>query len=120
MIENVNQDTGFGERSTDMGGRMVNKDGSYNIRRIGIHVHHRMSNYQNMLTMPRWQFLIVIFLVYLLINCVFTALYWFSGPTGLEGIQHQDDALGQPATRVVLFLYTDINYGGVWTHKSGQ
>lgn len=115
MIENLNQDTGFGERSTDMGGRMVNKDGSYNIRRIGIHVHHRMSNYQNMLTMPRWQFLIVIFLVYLLINCVFTALYWFSGPTGLEGIQHQDDALGQLQE---LFFFstqtlTTVGYGRI-------
>ncbi len=115
MIENVNQDTGFGERSTDMGGRMVNKDGSYNIRRIGIHVHQRMSNYQHMLTMPRWQFLIVIFLVYLLINCVFTALYWFTGPTGLVGISHQDDALGQLKE---LFFFstqtlTTVGYGRI-------
>jgi inward rectifier potassium channel len=74
-MENVNQDTGFGERSADMGGRMVNKDGSFNIRRIGIHVRNRVSNYQNMLTMKRWRFLIVILMVYLLINCVFTALF---------------------------------------------
>lgn len=90
-MENVNQDTGFGERRTDMGGRMVNKDGSFNIRRIGIHVHHRVSNYQNMLTMKRGQFLIVILLVYLLINAVFTALYWLAGPESLQGVDYQQD-----------------------------
>lgn len=90
-MENVNQDTGFGERSADMGGRMVNKDGSFNIRRIGIHVRHRVSNYQNMLTMKRWQFLIVILLVYLLINAVFTALYWLAGPESLQGVDYQQD-----------------------------
>lgn len=95
MKESVNQDTGFGERSSDMGGRMVNPDGSFNIRRIGIQVHHRVSNYQNMLTMPRWQFLTIIFLVYLLMNCVFTALYFFTGSEGLQGIHHSNDTWGQ-------------------------
>jgi inward rectifier potassium channel len=65
--------------------------------------------------MPRWQFLIVIFLVYLVINCIFTALYWFTGPTGLEGISHQDDALGQLKE---LFFFstqtlTTVGYGRI-------
>ena len=115
MIENVNQDTGFGERSADMGGRMVNKDGSFNIRRIGIHVHNRVSNYQNMLTMKRWQFLIVILLVYLLINSLFTALYWLSGPEGLQGIDYQQDTWGQLKQ---LFFFstqtlTTVGYGRI-------
>jgi inward rectifier potassium channel len=115
MIENVNQDTGFGERSADMGGRMVNKDGSFNIRRIGIHVHNRVSNYQNMLTMKRWQFLIVILLVYLLINSLFTALYWLSGPEGLQGVDYQQDTWGQLKQ---LFFFstqtlTTVGYGRI-------
>jgi inward rectifier potassium channel len=87
MIENVNQDTGFGERTSDMGGRMVNKDGSFNIKRIGISVRDRASGYQSMLTMPRWRFLSIIFIFYFLINCFFTALYWLAGPSGLEGVE---------------------------------
>ncbi len=114
-MENVNQDTGFGERSADMGGRMVNKDGSFNIRRIGIHVHHRVSNYQNMLTMKRWRFLIVILLVYLLINAVFTALYWLAGPEGLQGVDYQQDTWGQLKQ---LFFFstqtlTTVGYGRI-------
>jgi inward rectifier potassium channel len=114
-MENVNQDTGFGERSADMGGRMVNKDGSFNIRRIGIHVRNRVSNYQNMLTMKRWRFLIVILIVYLLINCVFTALYWLSGPEGLQGVDYQQDTWGQLKQ---LFFFstqtlTTVGYGRI-------
>ena len=119
MLENVNQDTGFGERSSDMGGRMVNKDGSFNIRRIGIRMHNRVSNYQNMLTMPRWRFLTVIFLVYLLINCVFTALYWFTGTDGLQGISHQDDTWGQ-LKELFFFFNTNVNDRRLWACKPGQ
>ncbi len=86
-MENVNQDTGFGEKTSDMGGRMVNKDGSFNIKRIGISVRDRASGYQSMLTMPRWRFLVIIFIFYFLINCFFTALYWLAGPSGLEGVE---------------------------------
>lgn len=87
MKENVNQDTGFGEKSTDMGGRMVNKDGSFNIKRKGISVKDRASGYQSMLTMSRPRFLATILLFYFLMNCFFTALYWLAGPSGLEGVQ---------------------------------
>jgi len=87
MIENVNQDTGFGEKTSDMGGRMVNKDGSFNIKRIGISVRDRASGYQSMLTMPRWRFLSIIFIFYFLINCFFTLLYWLAGPSGLQGVE---------------------------------
>lgn len=90
MGENVNQDTGFGERTSDMGGRMVNKDGSFNIKRIGIGLRFRASGYQSMLTMPRWRFLLVILIVYFLINCFFTCLYWLSGPGSIEGLAHED------------------------------
>lgn len=114
MIENVNQDTGFGEKSTDMGGRMVNKDGSFNIRRTGIHVRNRVSNYQNMLTMPRWRFLLVILLVYFLINCFFTSLYWLSGPESIQGLE-QPGTWGQIKE---LFFFstqtlTTVGYGRI-------
>jgi len=86
-MENLNHDTGFGEKTSDMGGRMVNKDGSFNIKRIGISVRDRASGYQSMLTMPRWRFLSIIFIFYFLINCFFTLLYWLAGPSGLQGVE---------------------------------
>jgi inward rectifier potassium channel len=86
MKESINQDTGFGDNASQMGGRMVNRDGTFNIKRLGISLRDRVSSYHSMLTMPRWRFLLVIFVAYFLINCFFTLLYWLAGPTGLEGV----------------------------------
>jgi inward rectifier potassium channel len=109
-----NQDTGFGENAAQMGGRMVNRDGSFNIQRLGISVRDRVSSYHSMLTMPRWRFLLVIFVAYFLINCFFTLLYWLAGPSGLEGVEH-----GHGITRLKdLFFFstqtfTTVGYGRV-------
>ena len=109
-----NQDTGFGENAAQMGGRMVNRDGSFNIQRLGISVRDRVSSYHSMLTMPRWRFLLVIFVAYFLINCFFTLLYWLAGPSGLEGVDH-----GHGFTRMKdLFFFstqtfTTVGYGRV-------
>jgi inward rectifier potassium channel len=109
-----NQDTGFGENAAQMGGRMVNRDGSFNIQRLGISVRDRVSSYHSMLTMPRWRFLLVNFVAYFFINCFFTLLYWLAGPTGLEGVEH-----GHGFTRLKdLFFFstqtfTTVGYGRV-------
>lgn len=109
-----NQDTGFGDQASQMGGRMVNRDGSFNIQRLGISVRDRVSSYHSMLTMPRWRFLLVIFIAYFLINCFFTLLYWLAGPSGLEGVNQ-----GHGFTRMKdLFFFstqtfTTVGYGRV-------
>ncbi len=56
-----NQDTGFGDKASQMGGRMVNRDGTFNIQRLGIPFFARVSSYHSMLTMPRWRFILVVF-----------------------------------------------------------
>jgi inward rectifier potassium channel len=113
-MENLNQDTGFGEKPSAMGGQMVNKDGSFNIKRIGIGLRDRVSGYQSMLTMPRWRFLGIIFLFYLLINCFFTLLYWLAGPAGLTGID-KANTLGR-LEELFFFstqTFTTVGYGRV-------
>ena len=113
-MDNLNQDTGFGEKPSEMGGRMVNKDGSFNIKRIGIGLGDRVSGYQSMLTMPRWRFLGIIFLFYLLINSFFTLLYWLAGPSGLVGIENEN-SLGR-LEELFFFstqTFTTVGYGRV-------
>ncbi len=113
-MDNLNQDTGFGEKSSEMGGRMVNKDGSFNIKRIGIGLGDRVSGYQSMLTMPRWRFLSIIFLFYLLINSFLTLLYWLAGPSGLAGIENEN-SLGR-LEELFFFstqTFTTVGYGRV-------
>lgn len=109
-----NQDTGFGENASQMGGRMVNRDGSFNIQRHGISVRDRVSSYHSMLTMPRWRFLLVIMIAYFLINCFFTLLYWLAGPTGLAGV---DQGHGFTRIKELFFFstqtFTTVGYGRV-------
>jgi inward rectifier potassium channel len=112
--KNQNQDTGFGDKASEMGGRMVNRDGSFNIQRLGISVRDRVSSYHSMLTMPRWRFLLVIFIAYFLINSFFTLLYWLAGPTGLEGV---DSPQGFEHIKELFFFstqtFTTVGYGRV-------
>ncbi|MFM6937093.1 MAG: ion channel [Aquirufa sp.] len=113
MIQN-NQDTGFGDKASQMGGRMVNRDGTFNIQRLGIPFFTRVSSYHSMLTMPRWRFILVIFNAYFFINCFFTLLYWLAGPSGLEGLasEHRFERVKE------LFFFstqtfTTVGYGRV-------
>lgn len=109
-----NQDTGFGDKVAQMGGRMVNRDGSFNIKRLGIPFFSRVSSYHSMLTMPRWRFIIIIFNAYILINCFFTLLYWLAGPSGLEGV---DSGHGFTRIKELFFFstqtFTTVGYGRV-------
>jgi inward rectifier potassium channel len=113
-MQKSNQDTGFGDQASQMGGRMVNRDGSFNIQRLGISVRDRVSSYHSMLTMPRWRFLLVIFIAYFLINCFFTLLYWLAGPTGLAGV---DQGHGFTRMKDLFFFstqtFTTVGYGRV-------
>ncbi len=109
-----NQDTGFGDKVAQMGGRMVNRDGSFNIKRLGIPFFSRVSSYHSMLTMPRWRFILIIFNAYILINCFFTLLYWLAGPSGLEGV---DSGHGFTRIKELFFFstqtFTTVGYGRV-------
>ena len=81
-----NNDTGFASNTNDTGGRFINKDGSYNLVKEGMPFFKRFSLFQDMLNLPLWKFITVIFLFYLAINIIFTLIYLFIGPQQLAGI----------------------------------
>ncbi|MDB5279838.1 MAG: transporter [Ferruginibacter sp.] len=81
-----NNDTGFASNSNDTGGRFINKDGSYNLIKEGMPFHKRFSIFNDMLNLPLWKFISVIFIFFLLINCLFTALYLLIGYEQLDGL----------------------------------
>jgi inward rectifier potassium channel len=81
-----NNDTGFAGNTNDTGGRFINKDGSYNLVKEGMPFFKRFSLFQDMLNLPLWKFITVIFLFYLAINIIFTLIYLFIGPQQLAGI----------------------------------
>jgi inward rectifier potassium channel len=82
----ANNDTGFGTNVRDYGGRFINRDGSFNLRKEGISFLSRYDIYHIMLNMPRWKFITTIFIFYFIANLFFTSIYWLVGASQLQGV----------------------------------
>jgi inward rectifier potassium channel len=78
--------TGFGNNSTVEGGRLVNKDGSTNLRKRGMPLWERMSVYHTLLRMKPGHFFFTIILSYTVINITFACIYFLIGVQNLSGI----------------------------------
>jgi inward rectifier potassium channel len=81
-----NTNTGFGTSADSQGGRFMNRDGTFNLRKEGMGFMYRFSIFQTMLSIPRWKFAAVILVFYIAINLVFTAIYLAVGVNQLQGI----------------------------------
>ena len=82
----INNDTGFGTNASNYGGRFINRDGTFNLRKEGMPFLKRYSIYHSMLTLPRWKFIALILAFYLFINLVYTVLYLLVGVDQLQGV----------------------------------
>lgn len=82
-----NNDTGFSNKSTEgFTGRFINKDGSYNLTKEGMPFWKRVSVFHDMLHLKSWKFTTIILLFFVGINLLFTAVYFFIGVAGFQGI----------------------------------
>src|SRR5205085_6016302 len=82
----TNNDTGFGSNASSYGGRFINRDGTFNLRREGISILNRISVFEKMLHLPRWKFISSIILSYLVVNLIFTIAYFMAGLNQLQGL----------------------------------
>ncbi len=82
----INNDTGFGINASSYGGRFINKDGSFNLKKEGLPVWQRFSIFHTLLNIPRWKFIAVIIVSFIVINLVFTFIYLFVGVDQITGI----------------------------------
>jgi inward rectifier potassium channel len=81
-----NNDTGFGFNASSYGGRFINKDGSFNLRKEGIPLWERFSIFHTMLNIARWKFAAVIIISFVIINLMFTFIYLLVGVDEITGI----------------------------------
>lgn len=81
-----NPDTGFGTQVGQIGGRFINRDGSFNLRKTGLPAWKRVSLYSYMLEIPWLKFLGIIVLFYFLAAIFFTSLYILTGVDELHGM----------------------------------
>ena len=82
----TNNDTGFGNNASNYGGRFINRDGTFNLRKEGISFIDRFSIYHNMLTIPRWKFIGVLVIFFFVINLLYSFIYLGIGIDQLQGV----------------------------------
>jgi inward rectifier potassium channel len=119
--EEKRQDLGFGTQVNDHNTRLLNRDGSFNVRRSGGTFWSRL-NIFNRLMVCSWQrFFMLVISFYLTLNFIFAAIYEFFGIENLQGAD-----LTSPQSRFMdAFFFssqtlTTVGYGriapiGFWT-----
>ncbi len=87
--------TGFGNNSNVEGGRLVNRDGSTNLRKRGMPIWERLSVYHTLLRMKGSHFFFTIILSYTIINITFAGIYFAIGVENLSGIDTSKSMLDE-------------------------
>lgn len=112
---NINDDTGFGSNTNNKGGRFINRDGSFNLQRVGHPLRERISIYHTMLHLPSWKFVSVIILFFITINLLYTLVYFLLGPDQFTGMLSTSDQW-QVFKELYFFsteTFTTVGYGRV-------
>lgn len=120
FLKNINvkakadANTGFGTNSSNYGGRFITKNGDANVKKEGIGFIESISWYHAMLVIPRWKFMMTIFVFYLLVNLFFASVYCVIGVQHLNGISADNpiDKFGQ-AFFFSAQTYTTVGYGHI-------
>src|SRR5436190_20283229 len=110
----TNNDTGFGNNVSSYGGRFINRDGSYNLRKQGLPFFQRFSIFHTMLNMPAWKFMAIMVAGFILANLVFTVIYLLVGLHGFTGMI--GNTSWQKFREVFFFsteTFTTVGYGRV-------
>jgi inward rectifier potassium channel len=112
-------DLGFGSVMAAEGGRLLNRDGSFNVKRHGLKWFQSLSVYHFLLTVTWPRFLALVAAAYVASNAVFGVFYFLCGPRALMG----DDGLGMGMAERYLTAFffsvhtlATIGYGNVSPH----
>ncbi|MGO4773674.1 ion channel [Flavobacterium sp. W22_SRS_FK3] len=111
----TDKNSGFGTNANSYGGRFVNKNGTPNIEKRGMHLLRRISWYHTMIDMPNWKFMFILFTFYIAINFVFAIIYYAIGIEHLDGIAQVQSALTQfgQAYFFSAQTFTTVGYGHI-------
>src|SRR5476651_507691 len=78
-------DLGFGSQPVMKNQPLVNKDGSPNVKRIGLPFFNTSNNYHTLITMSWNKFWLLVLACYALLNVIFAFIYMSMGVGSLDG-----------------------------------
>jgi inward rectifier potassium channel len=84
--QNEDKYTGFGSQAQAQGNRLVNKDGSFNVKRDGLPLFNRFNPFHDLILMSWMHFSLIIFAFYFTVNLIFAFIYFYIGIEHLGGI----------------------------------
>ena len=106
-------DPGLGQKFSRKTKRMINKDGSFNVRRIG-HKFTTHNAYQNLINLSWWKFNLLVLLSYVVVNGIFAFVYACYGPNYFSGMK--PGSFGEVFMECFYFsthTFTSVGYGNV-------
>ncbi len=84
--KNNQNDIGFGEKSYNKGSRLINSDGSFNVKRSGVPYISISDMYHTLITISWGRFIFLITAVFVLTNLFFASVYMFCGVDQITSI----------------------------------
>jgi inward rectifier potassium channel len=87
--ERLRQDFGLGGKFAEHSrARLLNRDGTFNVRRNSLSAFHPYNAYHTLLSLPVPRLLGFMAACYGITNLIFASLYWLAGPGALSGQGH--------------------------------
>jgi inward rectifier potassium channel len=82
---NPEDDLGFGSQPVIKSQRLINRDGSVNVKRKGLSIFNTANNYHTLITMDWGKFWLLVLSGYLIVNITFALIYVSLGAGTLDG-----------------------------------
>jgi inward rectifier potassium channel len=105
---------GFAGKAAESRTRLLNRDGSFNVRRRGLPFSSWFSAYHYLIQIPWWKFDLFLFGGYVVINLIFGLIYVAIGTQGLAGIDGV--SLSERYLQSVFFstqTFTTVGFGRI-------
>ena len=110
--EQLRQDLGLGGKLSERSrARLVNRDGTFNVRRNDFSAFHPYNAYHTLLSLPVPRLLALMGVGYVVANVLFAALYWLAGPDALLGADRSPLARFEDCLFFSVQTLATIGYG---------